>query len=55
MPERLVKGLEDLKIGGQEEANSIIKIGQNDEKSPGNLRTLDVTQYPVKNHQRTIV
>ena len=27
------------------------KIGQNTEKSPGNLRRLAVTQTPVKNHQ----
>ena len=31
--------------------NSIIKIGQNTEKSPGDLRRLAVTQTLVKNHQ----
>ena len=30
---------------------SIIKIGQNTEKSPGNLRRLAVTQTPVENYQ----
>ena len=34
---------------------SIIKIGQNTKKSPGDLRRLDVTQTPVRNHQLTIV
>ena len=28
----------------------IIKIGQNTEKNPGNLRRLAVTQTPGKNH-----
>ena len=30
---------------------SIIKIGRNTEKSPGDLRRLAVSQPPVKNHQ----
>ena len=30
---------------------SIVKISQNTEKSPGDLRRLAVTQSPVKNHQ----
>ena len=34
---------------------SITKIGQNPEKSPGNLRRLVVTQTPVQNHQLTLV
>ena len=29
----------------------IIENGQNTEKSPGDLRRLDVTQTPVKDHQ----
>ena len=29
--------------------NSIVKMSQNTEKSPGDLRTLAVTQTPVKN------
>ena len=34
---------------------SIVEIGQNTEKSPGDLRRLAVTQTPVKNHQLTLV
>ena len=34
---------------------SIIKIGQNTEKSPGDLRRLAVTQTPVKKHQWLLV
>ena len=34
---------------------SIVKIGQNTETSPGDLRRLAVTQIPVKDHQLTIV
>ena len=34
---------------------SIIKIGQNTEKSPGDLRKLAVIQTPEKNHQLTWV
>ena len=34
---------------------SIIKIGLNTEKSPGDLRRLAATQTPVKNHQLTLV
>ena len=35
--------------------NSIIKIGQNTEKSPGDLSRLDVTQTPMRNHLKTLV
>ena len=35
--------------------NSIIKISQNTEKSPGDSRRFVVTQNPVKNHQLTMV
>ena len=35
--------------------HSIVKIGRNIQKSPGDLRRLAVTQYPVKNHQQTLV
>ena len=34
---------------------SIIKIGQNAEKSPGDLRRLVVTNNPMKNHRLTLV
>ena len=47
--EGLLKGLEDLEVGYHPN-NSIIENGQNTEKSPRDLRKLDVTQTPVKNH-----
>ena len=50
---RLLKGLEDFKVGDRVETtqnNSIIENGQNTEKSPGDLRRLAVTQSPVKGH-----
>ena len=34
---------------------NIIKIGQNTEKSPGDLKRLTLTQTPVGNHQLTLV
>ncbi len=34
---------------------SIVKIGQNTEKSPGDLRRLAVTQTPVKDDQLKLV
>ena len=46
IPKGLVKRLEDLKIRGRVETipdNSIIKISQNTEKSPGDLRRHAVT------------
>ena len=45
----LLKGLEDLEVGGRVE--TIVENGQNTEKSPGDLRRLAVTQTPVKDHQ----
>ena len=42
----LLKGLEDLEIGGRVETMQTII-----EKSPVDLRRLAVTQTPVKNHQ----
>ena len=50
----LLKGLEDLDVGGRVETipnDSIAENGQNPETSPGDLRRLAVTQTPVKNHQ----
>ena len=35
--------------------NRFIKIGQNTEKSPGDLRRLAVTQTPVRTHRLTLV
>ena len=34
---------------------SIVEIGQNTKKSPGDLRRLTVTQTPVEKHQLTLV
>ena len=34
---------------------SIIKIDQNSEKSPGNLKRLAITLMPGKNHRQTLV
>ena len=54
-PKELVKGLEDLEI--REQDDRIIKIGQNSEKSPGDLKRLAVTQTSanscLKNSQRS--
>ena len=47
------KGAEILgnkRISGNHPDYSIIKIGQNTEKSPGNLRRLAVTKTSVENH-----
>ena len=33
----------------------VIEIGQNTEKSPGDLKRLVVTQTPVGNHRLTLV
>ena len=49
---RFLKELVDLESGDHRDY-SIIKIGQNSQKSPGDLRRLAVTQTPVKNHQST--
>ena len=49
--EGLVKGLEglgDKRMSGVHPNYSIIKVNQNTEKSPGDLRRLAVTQTPVK-------
>ena len=57
-PKGLVKGLEDLEIRGQVETNpnySIIKIGQNTEKSPEDLKRLSVTQTSGRNRQLMLV
>ena len=54
----LFKGLGDLEVGrrGRDYPNdSVSENGQNPETSPGDLRTLAVTQTPVKNHQPTLM
>ena len=42
-------------MGGDCPNNSTVKISQNTEKSPGDLRRLAVTQTPVKDHQLMLV
>ena len=44
------RGLEKKKTIGDNPNNSIVEIGQNTEKSPGDLRRLSVTQTLVINH-----
>ena len=49
--ETVPKGLEEKDHTNQ----SIVDISQNTEKSPGDMRTLAVTQTPVKMIRNTIV
>ena len=49
------KGLGNKKTSGNHPNYSIIEIGQNTEKSPGDLRRLAVIQTPVKDHQLTLM
>ena len=52
----LERGQEELKIKERiETIQNIVKIGQNTEKSPGDLRTIAVTQIPGENYQLTLV
>ena len=54
----LLKGLEDLEVGGKVETiqtTAFFENGQNTKKSPGDLRRLAVTQSPVKDHQLTLM
>ena len=49
----LVQGPKDLGMTSGDSPNySIVEIGQNTVKSPGDLMRLAVTQTPVENHQR---
>ena len=43
-------GLKNKSTIGDHANNSSVKPGQNNNKSPGDLRRLAVTQTPVKNH-----
>ena len=43
IPKGLVKGLEELEIGGDHPNYSIVVVGQKTEKSPGDLRRLAVS------------
>ena len=54
----LLKELEDLEVGGRVETiqnTTLLRTGQNTEKSPGDLRRLAVTHTPVKDHQLTLM
>ena len=56
-PQRLGKGVG--RVGNQrmrrDHPSYIVKIGQNTEKSPGDLRRFTVTQTQVKDHQIALV
>ena len=49
----LVQGLGNNDTGAECPNYIIVEIGQNTEKSPGNLRRFAVTQTPEENHQLT--
>ena len=58
IPKDLVKKLEDLEIGRETETTRttrITKIGQNTERSRGNLRRFAVAQTSGKDHQKSLV
>ena len=48
-------GLGGRRTSGDHQNYSIIEIGQNTEKSPGELKRLTVIQTPVKDHQLTLM
>ena len=54
-PQRLGKGTVRLRIKGRVETIYNTKIGQNTEKSPGDLRRFAVSQTSVKSHQLTLL
>ena len=55
IPKRLVKGLEELEIRGQEETIQTTERYQDTPKSSGDLKRLAVTQTPVRNYQLFLV
>ena len=48
-------GLGNKRTSGEHPNDSFIKIGQNTEKIPGDLRKPAVIQIPVRNYQLTLV
>ena len=50
-----IGGLRNTRTSGDHPNYSIIKIGQNTEKSPGDLKRLAITQTLLRNHQLTLV
>ena len=51
----LTRGLGSWRTRGDNPNYFIIENGQNTEKSPGDLKRLDVTQTPVKDHKLTLM
>ena len=49
------EGFGNNRTSGDHPNYSIIKIGQDTDKCPGDLRRLAVTQTPMKNHWLTLV
>ena len=49
------EGLRNKCTSGDNSNYCIIEVDQNTEKSPGDLRKLDVTQTPVKDHQLALM
>ena len=48
-------GLVNKRTSGDHPNNSIVEMDQNTKKSPKDLRRLDVTQTPVRNHLLSLV
>ena len=54
----LLKGLEDLEVGGRVEtihSTALVRTARILKKGPGDLRRLAVTQTPVKDHLLTLM
>ena len=51
MVSKRTEGLGNHRMSGEHSNYSIVEIGQNTEKIPGDLGRLVVTQTPVKEHQ----
>ena len=55
IPKGLLKGLGNRMTSGYYPNYSIVEVGQNTGKSPGDLGKFAATQVPVKNHQLTLM
>ena len=56
--QRIIKrtgNLRNKRMSGDYPNYNIIKMGQNTEKKPGDVKRLAVTQTPVGNHRLTLV
>ena len=49
-----IGGLGNKRTSGNYSNYSIVKIGHNSEKTPGDMRRFAVSQTPVKSHQLTL-